>query len=102
MVGHTKGGKIFAAIEDKLYPYVGDVYHLLSKVKLKRNELDQIVEWLNSKEIEEYVTTLYKEITPHITATQLKEIPINIKVIKKPYLTYEYYNLLRQAILKPN
>ena len=82
VVGHTKGGRIFAAIEDKLYPYVGDVYHLLPKVKLKREELSQIVEWLNSKEIEEYVITLYKEITPHITATQLKEIPINIKINK--------------------
>ncbi len=82
VVGHTKGGKIFAAIEDKLYPYVGDVYHLLPKVKLKKTELNQLVEWLNSKEIEEYVRTLYKEITPHITATQLKEIPINIKVNK--------------------
>lgn len=82
VVGHTKGGKIFAAIEDKIYPYVGDVYHLLPKVGLTKIEMKKIVDWLNSQEIEKYTTTLYKEITPHITATQLKEIPLNIKVNK--------------------
>jgi len=80
VVGHTKGGKIFAAIEDKPYPYIGDVYHLLPKIKLTKNELRDIVDWLNSKELEKYITTLYKEITPHTTATQLKRIPLNIKI----------------------
>lgn len=79
-VGHTKGGKIFAALENKPYPYVGDVYHLLPKIKLDKNQLNQIVDWLNSKVIENYMQTLYKEITPHTTATQLRAMPINIKI----------------------
>ena len=83
VVGHTKGGKIVAAIEEELYPYVGDVYHLLPKIKLTKTELKEIVKWLNSPEMEGYTKTLYKEITPHITATQLKEIPLNIKVDKR-------------------
>lgn len=78
VVGHTKGGKIVAAVENELYPYVGDVYHLLPKFKFTKQELEKIVEWLNSEDIENYATTLYKEITPHITATQLKNIPLNI------------------------
>jgi len=81
-VGHTKGGKIFAAIEDNLYPYVGDVYHLLPKTQLTRMKLEKILKWLNSKEIEEYVKTVYKEITPHITKTQLKLIPLKYDEIK--------------------
>ncbi|MEM3504462.1 MAG: N-6 DNA methylase [Nitrososphaeria archaeon] len=79
IVGHTKGGKIVAAIEDKIYPYVGDVYHLLPKEKMDIKELENIVEWLNSREIEEYLNILYKEITPHITKTQLKLVPLQIK-----------------------
>lgn len=82
VVGHTKGGKIFAAIEDDLYPYVGDVYHLLPKTRLTRMELEKILEWLNSKEIEEYIKTLYKEITPHVTKTQLKLVPLKYDEIK--------------------
>ncbi len=86
VVGHTKGGKIVAAVEEELYPYVGDVYHLLPKFRFTKEELHTIVEWLNSEAIENYVTTLYKDITPHITATQLKDIPLNMNknlLIKK-------------------
>lgn len=82
VVGHTKGGKIFAAIENEPYPYVGDVYHLLPKIPLKHDDLEKTVRWLNSQDLEKYTTTLYKEITPHTTATQLKEIPLNLKVDK--------------------
>ncbi len=80
VVGHTKGGKIVAALEDKLHPYIGDVYHLLPKVKLTKPQLQQITDWLNSDEIDEYVTSLYKDITPHTTATQLRKIPIKINL----------------------
>ena len=76
LVGHTKGGKIVAALENELYPYVGDVYHLLPKTKMLKESLARVVDWLNSSEIEKYVMTLYKEITPHITKTQLALIPL--------------------------
>ena len=80
VVGHTKGGKVFAAMEKKPYPYVGDVYHLLPKPTLNSDELKAITDWLNSKTIEKYMVTLYREITPHTTATQLKRVPIDVKV----------------------
>ncbi|MCM8795637.1 MAG: Eco57I restriction-modification methylase domain-containing protein [Candidatus Omnitrophica bacterium] len=79
VIGHTKGGKIVAAQENFGYPYVGDVYHLLPKVKLNKSVLKEIVDWLNSDEINKYVKTLYKDITPHITTTQLKALPLKLK-----------------------
>lgn len=80
VVGHTKGGKIFAAVENDAYPYVGDVYHLSPKIKSLRKNLKELVQWLNSEELEKYMVTLYKEITPHTTATQLKRTPLNKKI----------------------
>lgn len=82
VVGHTKGGKIFSAVESEPYPYVGDVYHLLPKTELSGEELNKMVTWMNSEKMEKYMTSLYKEITPHTTATQLRKIPIDIKVDK--------------------
>jgi len=79
VVGHTKGGKIVAAIEEEIYPYVGDVYHLLPKINLSRRELKDIVDWLNSEELNRYMETLYRDITPHTTATQLKMVPLHKK-----------------------
>lgn len=79
VVGHTKGGKIVAAIEEEIYPYVGDVYHLLPKITFSKRELKEIVDWLNSEELNRYMETLYKDITPHTTATQLKMVPLHKK-----------------------
>jgi adenine-specific DNA-methyltransferase len=90
VVGHTKGGKIVAAIEDEVYPYVGDVYHLLPKRKITRRELEKILTWLNSEEMEEYVRMLYKEISPHITKTQLLLIPIKFGISNERRLFYEH------------
>jgi len=79
VVGHTKGGIVVSALEDQLYPYIGDVYHLLPKVGFSKNQLLGIVNWLNSKELETYTKTLYRDISPHTTATQLKILPLNIQ-----------------------
>lgn len=79
VVGHTKGGKLVSAIEDELFPYLGDVYHLLPKINFTKSELRTIVDWLNSDKMQEYLYDVYKEITPHITSLQLKDIPIPIK-----------------------
>jgi len=35
-----------------------------------------ITKYLNSEEVQQYVKTLYKDITPHITITQLKLLPL--------------------------
>jgi adenine-specific DNA-methyltransferase len=80
VVGHTKGGKVISALETELFPYTGDVYHLLPKVKLEEKDMIRIVEWLNSDNMEVYLRRLYKDISPHITSTQLKDLPIDIKI----------------------
>ena len=82
MVGHTKGGKIVAAIDNKRYPWMGDVYQLILKepnLFTPKMDLKDVVEILNSKLMNEYVSVLYKNITPHTTATQLKLIPLHTK-----------------------
>jgi adenine-specific DNA-methyltransferase len=80
VVGHTKGGKIITAIDKKRYPWIGDVYHLIPKDNLLisriRLEMQDLVYILNSELMNKYVKTLYREITPHITATQLKLLPL--------------------------
>lgn len=76
VVGHTKGGKIIAALEEEIYPYVGDVYHLIPKIPISKCDLIGVVNWLNSETIDNLMRTLYKDITPHTTATQLKIIPL--------------------------
>jgi len=79
VVCHTKGGVIVSALEDQPYPYTGDVYHLIPKVRLDKKELQEIVRWLNSAAMESYMKTLYRDITPHTTATQLKLVPLELK-----------------------
>jgi len=161
-VGHTKGGKVVAAVDYKKYPWISDVYFLIpkkdlpllitsSKVKLTPKEpeplatlpkafarekgdnwyircpecktkieleecpvpggmaanietcpecgidiavyppkvksippapkakplsLEEITYILNSPLMQRFMKTLYRDITPHTTLTQLKEIPI--------------------------
>jgi len=43
---------------------------------MSMEELRKITEYLNSKEVQWYVRTLYKDITPHTTITQLKLLPL--------------------------
>lgn len=80
-VGHTKGGKVVAAIDHKKYPWISDVYLLLPKNGLfvssnKANFLKEITYILNSPLMQIFMKTLYRDITPHTTLTQLKVIPI--------------------------
>ncbi|RME29993.1 SAM-dependent methyltransferase [Candidatus Parcubacteria bacterium] len=82
VVGHTKGGRIVAALEDSPYPYVGDVYHLLPKTALSQRELSTIIQWLNSARLNNYIKTLYQDITPHTTATQLRLVPLPKGILK--------------------
>jgi len=56
------------------------------------DEMKKIAEYLNSEEVQWYVKTLYKDITPHITITQLKLLPLpkeyNKYVKKRTLLDY--------------
>jgi len=84
-VGHTKGGKIEAAVDYRKYPWISDVYflipneNLLSLIrndKLKPLSLEEITYLLNSSLAQKFMRSLYKDITPHTTLTQLKIFPI--------------------------
>jgi hypothetical protein len=75
VVRDTAGGNVVAAIDDKGYPWL-EQNHLIPKVPLSMEELRKITEYLNSKEVQWYVRTLYKDITPHTTITQLKLLPL--------------------------
>jgi adenine-specific DNA-methyltransferase len=81
VVGHTKGGKIVAAVDKKCYPWVEEI-HLIPKLKVN---LDDIVKYLNSQEVQMYMHQLYKDITPHTTITQLKLLPLPLYLIKEEY-----------------
>ena len=78
VVGDTKGirgTRIVAAIDDRGYPWQEQI-HLIPRVPLSMDELKKITAYLNSEEVQLYVRTLYKDITPHTTRTQLKLLPL--------------------------
>jgi adenine-specific DNA-methyltransferase len=75
VVGHTKGGKVVAAVDDRCYAWREEI-HLIPKIPLTVDEMRKLAEYLNSEEVQQYVKTLYKDITPHITITQLKLLPL--------------------------
>lgn len=79
-LGFRENGKVGAAIDEKCYPWMGDVYHLLKKNDLfnaKFNMMDsQIIEYLNSDYVKKYVKDVYREITYHLSITQLKNLPL--------------------------
>ncbi len=79
VVGHTKGGKLVSAIDREHYPWMGDVYHLIPRnlnTLIHRFTLEEINEILNSRVMNKYMRDKYREITPHVTKTQLKILPL--------------------------
>lgn len=83
VVGHTKGGKVVAAIDKRCYPWREDI-HLIPKCQ--GVDLDTVEAYLNSEQVEEYMRKLYKDITPHLTITQLKQLPLKIPSLKHLWL----------------
>jgi len=73
VVGHTKGGKLVAAVDELCYPWREEI-HLVPKVD--GLNLDAVTEYLNSARVQHYMRILYKDITPHTTITQLKQLPM--------------------------
>jgi len=85
VVGHTKGGRVVAAVDDRCYAWREEI-HLVPKVPLTVEEMKRIAEYLNSDEVQRYVRTLYKDITPHITITQLKLLPLPPGVLRRRWV----------------
>ncbi len=59
---------------------MGDVYHLLRKTGLFDLNFDMsdmdVVDYLNSEYVKHYVKDVYREITYHLSITQLKNLPL--------------------------
>jgi adenine-specific DNA-methyltransferase len=82
-LGFRKDGKLASAIDKKCYPWMGDVYHLIRKNDLINREFnlsdEEVVEYLNSDYVKRYVKDVYREITYHLSITQIKSIPLPTK-----------------------
>lgn len=76
VVGHTKGARVVAARDERCYPW-REEFHLVPKV----DGIDEsrLVEYLNSDAVQNYVRMLYRDLLPHLTMTQLKQIPIPLE-----------------------
>jgi len=93
-LGFRENGKVAAAYEERGYPWMGDIYHLLRKNDLFSGSFDSddlgVVEYLNSDYVKKYVKDVYREITYHLSITQLKNFPMPSKKewneIKKMHL----------------
>jgi adenine-specific DNA-methyltransferase len=82
-LGFRENGRVAAAYDEKCYPWMGDIYHLTRKNNLSAAgaKLDDriILEYLNSNCLRRYIREIYRNITYHLSITQLKEIPIPTK-----------------------
>jgi adenine-specific DNA-methyltransferase len=79
-LGFREDGRIGAAIDEKCYPWMGDVYHLLKKNNLFSRNFDmnekEVIEYLNSDYVKKYIKDTYRDITYHLSITQLKNLPL--------------------------
>lgn len=79
-LGFRENGRVAAALEEKCYPWMGDVYHLLRKGDLFTLNFDMkdsdVVEYLNSDYVKKYLKEVFREITYHLSITQLKSLPL--------------------------
>jgi adenine-specific DNA-methyltransferase len=84
-LGFREDGKVGASIDEKCYPWMGDVYHLLRKNDLFSSSRNfdmsdrEVVEYLNSDYVKKYIKDTYQEITYHLSITQLKNLPLPSK-----------------------
>lgn len=73
VVAHTKGAKVVAAIDRRCFAWRED-FHLVSRVPAI--DAEAVTNYLNSSPVQDYVKTLYRDMTPHLTRTQLLRLPM--------------------------
>lgn len=76
-LGFRKKGQVASAYDEKCYPWMGDVYHLLKKGDF-RDALSEktLAEYLCSDFVKRYVGDVYRDITYHLSITQLRNLPL--------------------------
>lgn len=76
VVGHTKGTRVVAALDERCYPW-REEFHLVAKDRtLGLAEQQALVHYLISDPVQEYVRTLYRNVVPHLTKPMLERVPI--------------------------
>ncbi len=79
-LGFRGDGQVGSAYDHKAYPWMGDVYHLLRKNTLLNASFDltehEVVYFLNSGIVKRYVKDIFREITYHLSITQLSVLPM--------------------------
>ena len=77
IAGYAKGDKrkVVVAVDEKCYPWIHQK-HLIPKVNLSIEDIKKIADYLNSKDMQQYVKTLYKEVVPYFSTTMLKLLPL--------------------------
>jgi len=79
-LGFRGSGQIGAAYDYEAYPWMGDVYHLIRKHTLTNRKFDlteeEVVDYLNSQIIKNYIKDVFRDITYHLSITQLKILPL--------------------------
>ena len=78
VVAHTKGTRVVAAVDERCHPW-REEFHLVPKGEAL--SLKRIVDYLNGAFVQEYVSTLYRDFVPHLTATMLKRMPVPISFV---------------------
>lgn len=73
VIGHTKGSRLVAAVDRRCYPW-REEFHLVPRVN--GINLDAFTRYLNSQDVQDYLRTLYRDLIPHLTMTQLKSLPV--------------------------
>ncbi len=88
VVGHTKGARVVAARDERCYPW-REEFHLVPKV----HGLDerQLTEYLNSEPVQWYVRTLYRDLLPHLTMTQLRLVPVPPELVPIKFQVRQLY-----------
>lgn len=72
VVAHTKGAKVVAAVDDRCFAW-REEFHLVPRYEV---DPQTVTNFLNSVEVQMYVHTLYRDMTPHLTRTQLARVPL--------------------------
>lgn len=76
VVGHTKGTRVVAALDERCYPW-REEFHLVAKDRaIGLPEQRAIAHYLISDPVQDYVHTLYRNMVPHLTKPMLERIPI--------------------------
>ncbi len=76
VVGHTKGTRVVAALDERCYPW-REEFHLVARDRtMGLPEQQAFVHYLISDPVQEYVHTLYRNMVPHLTKPMLERIPI--------------------------